>query len=227
MSVPNPGVSLWLSPKPGSVIDETLQSTIDGLKSLFPQAPSFAPHITITSDIIVSSAQPQLHIDSILNRAVVAARSVPRLDVVIGQVKYGNRFFKKVYFQAMQTPELVSLAMVSREEFVLLPRQRSLLREKYTKGSEPTQEEEEHVKEEAARQASEWASREYDPHVSLVYSSTYTIDEALQQTVDTRLRDAFGDDYAIKGIGWNGGRLSLVRCEGPVEEWEVLGFRDI
>lgn len=224
------GVSLWLQPAPESLLYDAIKSTIDGLKPLFDDAPSFPPHITITSNIMIPNQNGQSHIDSVLDRALAAAKSVPHVDVVFTDIKYGARFFKKVYFQAQSTPELLSLAMVSRENFVCLPElRRSKLAEK-ARGVPSTltqEEEDEHTSREAAHEAAKWAKNEYDPHVSLVYSDAYPIEEALQQTVDTRLKDVFGENYAHKGIGWTGGRLSLVRCEGPVEDWQVLGYRDI
>lgn len=227
------GISLWLQPPPGSLLSDALQSTINGLKPLFDDAPGFAPHITITSNIAISAKQPQFHVDSILDRALAAAQSVPHLDVVFSDIKFsGSQFFKKVYFQAKPTPELLSFAMISREEFVCLPDLRTRIRYSRTQPESQHQvltreEEDAQAATEAARIASEWAKTQYDPHVSLVYSGAYPIEEALQHTVDTRLRDVFGENYATKGIGWTGGRLALVRCEGPVEEWQVLGYRDI
>lgn len=229
------GISLWLEPPPGSLFSDALQSTINSLRPLFDDAPGFAPHITITSNISISAKQPQLHADSILDRALAAARSVPHLDVVFSEIKFGgSHYFKKVYFKAKRTPELLGLAMISREEFVSLPELRSQIlraraeeegrqqRRALTKDEEDAQ-----AASEAARIAADWAKSQYDPHVSLIYSDAYPIEEAVQQTIDTRLRDVFGENYATKGIGWTGGRLTLVRCEGPVEDWQILGHRDI
>ncbi|KAF5092476.1 hypothetical protein D0Z00_004568 [Geotrichum galactomycetum] len=235
------GVSLWLMPPPNSLLGDALTSTINGLKPLFHDAPGFAPHITITSNIAVSRQNTQRHVASILDRARAAAASVDHLDVIVtGIVFNGTQFFKKVYFQAQRRPELLSLALISREEFVYLPELQQRVRQEQTwaesnrpraaAATEPTAvspEQNEALVQEAAQRASTWVRNEYDPHVSLVYSSIYPIDEAVQQTIDTRLRDVFGDNYAEKGIGWTGGRLALVECEGPVEQWKVLGYRDI
>lgn len=135
-----------------------------------------------------------------------------------------------MYFAAKPTPELLGLAMISREEFVALPQLRRQILAARVEGTQKLltrEQEDEHAAREAAGVAAEWAKNMFDPHVSLVYSDAYPIEEALQQTVDTRLRDVFGENYSTKGIGWTGGRLVLVRCEGPVEGWKVLGFRDI
>lgn len=79
---------------------------------------------------------------------------------------------------------------------------------------------------EAALEAAQWAEEEFDPHLSLVYSSTYPIEEATKTTIDSRLRDVFGEDFMKKRFGFRGARLSLVNCEGPVEDWKILGYRD-
>ncbi|KAF5099195.1 hypothetical protein DV451_003065 [Geotrichum candidum] len=236
------GVSLWLMPPPNSLLGDALTSTINGLKPLFHDAPGFAPHITITSNIAVSRQNTQRHVASILDRACAAAASVDHLDVIVtGIVFNGTQFFKKVYFQVQQRSELLSLALISREEFVYLPELQQKARQEQTwaESNRPANsqapaapapvspEQNEALVQEAAQRASTWVRNDYDPHVSLVYSSIYPIDEAVQQTIDTRLRDVFGDNYAEKGIGWTGGRLALVECEGPVEQWKVLGYRDI
>lgn len=240
------GVSLWLQPPPNSLLGDALTSTINGLKPLFHDAPGFAPHITITSNIAVSRQNTQRHVASILDRARAAAASVDHLDVVVSNIVFnGTQFFKKVYFQAQRRPELLSLALISREEFVYLPDLQMKVRQNqaWDESNRPvnssappktrtelntiSDEQNEKLVQEAAQHASEWVRNEYDPHVSLVYSGVYPIDEAVQQTIDTRLRDVFGDNYAEKGIGWTGGRLALVNCEGPVEQWTVLGYRDI
>lgn len=78
----------------------------------------------------------------------------------------------------------------------------------------------------ATKEAAEWLLAEFDPHVSLVYSNTYPVEEALQQTINSRLMDLFGETFLKKKIGFRGTRLSLVLCEGPVDGWKVLGHRD-
>lgn len=79
---------------------------------------------------------------------------------------------------------------------------------------------------EASKEASLWVKHEFDPHLSLVYSNTYPIEEATKTSIDSRLQDVFGGQYMDKKFGFRGARLSLVYCEGPVEDWKVLGYRD-
>lgn len=341
INTPFLGVSLWLEPKPDSFIKNSLQDTIRSLQPLFDDAPHFSPHLTITSQINIDpNSQEQINV--VLNAAKVAASSVPRIDVLFNDIVYGSKFFKKVYLEAAPSMELVSLARICREEFVILPQilisKRRLYAERGTKTPPPLpsssqsnattttttiQEEPPATPEatknnenetalsdtnrsslssipttpvgqtaptlppssssptsnntlatptnktrgrsrsflsrspskrgkeadaenapklgpplshdsaeykqavaEAAHQAAQWASKEFDPHVSLVYSSRYPIDEALQSTINSRLNDVFGESVRNKKVGFRGSRLSLVLCEGPVESWKVLGYRD-
>lgn len=312
------GVSLWLEPKPDSFIKNSLQDTIQSLQPLFDDAPYFSPHLTVTSQINIDP-DSQEQINAVLNAAKVAASSVPQIDVVFDDIVYGSKFFKKVYLEVVPTRELVSLARICREEFVILPQilinkrrlnaqqgakptssSSEIQNEEGEKNSNnletnenrnldnnnnnrlslssipttpaqsvsslspptaknrgrsrsflsrsPTKKEEEEAAaaetpklgppiphdspeykqalEEAAQQAAQWASSEFDPHVSLVYSSRYPIDEALQSTINSRLNDVFGESVKNKKVGFRGSRLSLVLCEGPVESWKVLGYRD-
>jgi 2',3'-cyclic-nucleotide 3'-phosphodiesterase len=143
--------------------------------------------------------------------------------VVFTSLKFGSHFFKKVYFSVDKSTELLSLAQICREEFVTAPQ--LIATKKHYSGL--SAEEKETLRQDAASAAERWARSEYDPHLSLVYSDVYPLDEAVTRTVDSRLKDMFGPDYATRGLGWTNGRLSLVRCEGPVEEWQELGHRDI
>lgn len=280
------GVSLWLEPSPSSFINGSLQSTITSLKPLFEDAPSFKPHVTITSQIDIDP-NSQEQINAVLSGAKAAASSVDRIDIVLSKLTYGSKFFKKVYISVEPSLELLSLARVCREEFVILP---SLLRSKRRSSSSsstsadhnttdaqhgrkssvgsnnsasstgntssntpapkspsspqsskatnsaptqvlspplsPSSPEYKLVLSEAAKEAASWTQNEFDPHLSLVYSSTYPIEEATKTTIDSRLSDVFGDNFMKKKVGFSGARLTLVYCEGPVEKWKVLGYRD-
>jgi 2',3'-cyclic-nucleotide 3'-phosphodiesterase len=207
-------------PKNRSPLNDALQATIDGLRPLFDDGHSFPPHVTITGGIRATS---QAQIDGVLDAALAAAKSVPHINVVFSSLCYGSRFFKKVYFSVIPSPELVSLARISREEFVTAPR--TMASQKNY--SALSQQDRDNMALEASQQADQWVQHEYDPHLSLVYSDAYPVDEAQMRTIETRLEDLFGLDYNTKGIGWTNGRLAVVRCEGEVESWEVLGYRDI
>lgn len=80
--------------------------------------------------------------------------------------------------------------------------------------------------------AAEWATN-YQPHLSLVYSDVNHIDKALWRTVKTRIADYLDmvdcdtDEGMGNQLGWHGGVLKLVLCEGDVSEWVTLGSVDI
>lgn len=207
-------------PKKHSPLYDALHTIIDGLRPLFDDGHTFEPHVTLTSNITVSS---QAQVEEILNRAVAASKAVPAINVVFTKLSYGSRFFKKVYLQVDATAELVSLARICREEFVTMPQ--AIANEKYYAAL--SEEDRTRISISASKEADDWVRNEYDPHLSLVYSDVYPVDEASKRTIDTRLSDIFGAGYGQKGLGWTNGRLQLVQCEGPVEEWKVLGFRDI
>lgn len=214
------GISLWLMPKKGSPLYEALKSTMDGIKPLFDDALPFEPHITITSDI---EAQSTGQVEYVLDRALAASKAVPAIDVVFSSLTYGSTFTKKVYFKVEPRAPLMSLARISREEFVTSPRMMAS-QKNY---SALSQEDKDRLTQQASQQADDWVKNEYKPHLSLAYSNAYPIDEALQRTIETRLGDVFGPDFNTRGLGWTNGRLALVLCEGPVDEWQTLGYRDL
>lgn len=164
--------------------------------------------------------------DFVLDTTLAAARSVPHLDVRLNKISYGRKFFRKVVFEADRSPELVSLATIAHEEFVKLPQVTAELREKAGKRANK-EEIYQNAREESSKRASQWAHEEFKPHLSLVYSNLDPVSEATRETVHQRLTDVFGDTYESRGIGWTGGELKLVQCQGPVEEWKVLGSRSV
>lgn len=82
----------------------------------------------------------------------------------------------------------------------------------------------------ASVKASEWCINEYDPHLSLVYSDLHPIDNALWRTIKTRVLDYLNvenSDSEDIGLGWDGGVLKLMLCEGDVNDWIELGSVDL
>lgn len=96
--------------------------------------------------------------------------------------------------------------------------------------------------------AEAWAQTQFNPHLSLIYTDTLPIDPAQKRRLESRFNelldlnrnsksiqesdstttttvDLLPENY--NGVDWDYGRISLVRCEGPVHEWVVLGYRDI
>lgn len=209
--------ALWLQPRAGPLYD-ALTQTIAGLRPLFDDASKFAPHVTLTSGIFVKT---QGDVDRVLDGAHAAAKSVPHVDVVLQHVTYGSHYFRKVVLEVEPQAELVSLAAICREKYIIWPETLSSTRN-YDALSE-----QEHDELDAAvsDKATKWVTEEYKPHLSLVYSDLYPISEAIRHTVEQRLRDVFGSTYATRGIGWTGGRIALVHCQGPPDQWRVLGYR--
>ncbi|GMM33192.1 2',3'-cyclic-nucleotide 3'-phosphodiesterase [Saccharomycopsis crataegensis] len=87
----------------------------------------------------------------------------------------------------------------------------------------------------AMKAAERWSLEEFNPHLSLVYSNVYAIDSALERTIKTRVEDLLsvlidGDNRLVDdaaNLYWpDDGCLKLVRCEGEVKDWEVLGSID-
>ncbi|ODV80106.1 2, 3 cyclic phosphodiesterase [Suhomyces tanzawaensis NRRL Y-17324] len=175
--------------------------------------------------------------------------------VTLGKIDSQRKFFKKLYFHVARDPNLVSFARIIRELFVILPsdiEQENIKQNPhlYTKDShgntikrrklkkhrddpEPKQFDTSSIQLNATHKAAEWSSNEYDPHLSLVYSDIHPIDNALWRTIKTRVQDYLNIDncdseYLVdNGLGWDGGVLKLVLCEGDVNDWITLGSVDV
>jgi 2',3'-cyclic-nucleotide 3'-phosphodiesterase len=208
-------IALWLCPKPGSQIHETLTSLISSLSPLFPTSPALEPHITITSQLAINSPTD---VETVLKGSLAALREF-KLSILFNSmvVNDKNPYFKKVYIRCDKSKNLVSFSTIIREFYVELPQLKDELQAKY--------------------KAQEWASDVLDPHISLIYTDLPHFDNALIRTMSTRVSDYLNCDDSFNvnvsdtlvdlGLGWSGGVLKIVRCEGPVEEWEVLGSADI
>lgn len=181
--------------------------------------------------------------------------------VTLGRVHSQRPYFKKLYFQANTDPNLISFTRIIRELFVILPakieqenqRQNPHLYTTDHHGNtikkKPSHKKDKHhkidetavvkeldmdrLKQEAAVEAAEWSQHEYDPHLSLVYSDIYPIDNALWRTIKTRIQDYLNiddcdsEDLFDNGLSWDGGVLKLVLTEGDVNDWIVLGSVDL
>ena len=88
----------------------------------------------------------------------------------------------------------------------------------------------------------------FEPHVSLLYSDVTPISQAYVRMIEQRIEDTLDlsllkvtdKDLLTPGtqtkwefsressLGWNiPGTFKVVKCEGPVYDWEVLGRTDI
>lgn len=218
--------ALWLQPKPGSPLHTVLKRTITGLAPVFEDAPVFDPHVTLATGILVATQQ---EVDFVLDSMQAAARAVPHLTVRFSELGYGSQFFRKVVFEVERTAALVSMAAIAHEEYAAYPAlRRALVHDQRKKHSRyvPSPADIASLHAQAALQRDAFL-RDFRPHLSLVYSDTFPVSEALRHTVNQRLEDVFGPNFASRGLGWTGGQLALVNCEGPVEQWTVLGTRDI
>lgn len=204
-----------MCPKPSSQIHETLSSLSTGLESICSDSTRVEPHITITSQLAVNS---HADVRTVLACAIGALGSNIEIDVKLSSlhIHEKNHYFKKVYFGVEKTKNLASFSTIIRELYVELPKSHNEAQAKYT--------------------AQDWEKDEFNPHLSLIYTNMTHIDNALQKTIITRVEDYFNtnslqintenelDKYSL---GWNGGVLKIVNCEGPVNEWEILGTADI
>lgn len=250
---------------------------MSSLNTLFPnQPPKFEPHITITTNVdvnLVDLEKTRDDVNKILSASVVALNSLPTNHsnlVTLGKIDSQRKYFKKLYFQVKKDPNLVSLARIIREIFVITPqeieaenikinphlyttnskgntvRRKPLKKHKRSASSASTAQsstvdidertkpiEMQKVQAIAAAKAAEWSSSEFDPHISLVYSDLHPIDNALWRTIKTRVLDYLNvancdaEGLEDNGLGWDGGVLKLVLCEGDVNDWIVLGSVDL
>ncbi|AMD20311.1 HDL433Cp [Eremothecium sinecaudum] len=216
------GIALCYYPPTSSPLYETLKSLIMSLQTLFPDSVSFEPHLTITSQL---RCEDQEQVTAILTAAVAAVKSIkPQLEasdssmVTFDSVKVGKKYFQKVRLCCSQNKYLYGIAQIIRELFVL-------------ESHDPAA-------------AKEWVLTSFAPHVSLVYSDLYHVDQALLRSVQQRIEDALSTVLVSETVqdvenqfswliqqpisGWSiPGTFKVVRCEGPVHEWEVLGSVDV
>ncbi|KAG5420443.1 CPD1 [Candida metapsilosis] len=257
------GVALWFCPRPNSQIHDKLTTLSSSINTLFPGSPpKFEPHITITTNVNVNLDDPSKtkdDVDKVLSACVVALQSLPKNHnnlVTIGNINSQRKYFQKLYFEVVKDPNLVSFAQIMREVFVIAPADIEAENQKqnphlYTTDSngntirrrpskrhsrEPSTVKEfdtTEIQRRATYKAAEWAEKEYAPHISLVYSNIWPIDNALWITIKTRISDYLGIEDVEQGnlhnhgLGWDSGVFKLVLCEGEVQDWVVLGSVDV
>ncbi|KAI5811672.1 2',3'-cyclic-nucleotide 3'-phosphodiesterase [Peziza echinospora] len=196
------GASLWLLPPSNSPLDTALNTLINTtIPTLFPGTtlPHFRPHITLTSDV-----DPSLDPTTVTSAITIPGhvQPPPPVSVKFTGVVVGERFFTKVTLYVEKTEGLVGLAGECRRRFV-------------------TREEDGSTGEEARR----WAQEEYTPHLSLVYMDE-GVGEEVRRRIEGVVREA-GVGFGEGVEAWKGGRIVLVNCSRPIEEWKVEGERDL
>ncbi|EDO19217.1 hypothetical protein Kpol_1050p76 [Vanderwaltozyma polyspora DSM 70294] len=235
------GIALWFCPVTGSQVYDSIDLLIHSLQTLIPNSPLFEPHITITSGLNITS---QDDVNKILTYCVAAMDSVkPRVNagsprsnglrssgsasgstsgfelVKFKNLTIGKQFFKKVYMECDDNKYLMSIAKIMREMFV-------------ENGDEID--------------VQQWLDEQFKPHMSLLYSNVSPVSRVHQRLIKQRVEDAFDvpmiettrtlpsdiqaqwDLLQIPLISWGSpGTFKIVRCEGPVEQWEILGKADV
>ncbi|KAA8894865.1 2',3'-cyclic-nucleotide 3'-phosphodiesterase, partial [Sphaerosporella brunnea] len=105
--------SLWLVPPADSALESALQKLIsDTLPAHFAateQVPSFAPHLTLTSNLPKEFSNPQ----EVLSQITVS--SLP--EVIFKSVNVGDFFFTRLTLHTEKTASLVALAQQCRRKF--------------------------------------------------------------------------------------------------------------
>ncbi|CDH15913.1 related to 2',3'-cyclic-nucleotide 3'-phosphodiesterase [Zygosaccharomyces bailii ISA1307] len=132
----------------------------------------------------------------------------------------GKHYFRKVVLECNENPYLYSIAQVMRELYVEI--------------------------DDASRgqRAATWARDEFRPHLSLLYSEVTPISQAFLRVIQQRIEDVlnvqmvkrqgegntqlYWDFVQQPVLSWSlPGTFKVVRCEGPVENWRVLGRTDV
>ena len=217
-------IALWYCPPQGSVLYEILTQLISSLQTLFPNSPLFEPHITIATQLSCMDKDAR---NQILTSCVAAIQSIKQ-DLIKNEqhnnhlisfksCSIGKKYFKKITLDCVENKYLISISKIMKELY-----------------SDP-------------KKISSMET--FHPHLSLLYSDVEPISKAyiriikqrVQDTLDITLND-INDNLDTKHndtqitwnintkskIGWNiPGTFKIVKCEGPVSEWEVLGSVDV
>ena len=190
---------------------------------MFPASTAFEPHVTIATHLKCNS---QDDVDAILTACVAAIRSIKDQLYSSGSghthntvplvsfngCSIGKQYFKKVVLTCHENKFLLGLEQVMTELY---------------SSSKSTN------------------STGFKPHVSLLYSDISPISKAFVRMIEERVEDALdvglvpvSSSSGDTQIQWSfdreptlrwgvPGTFKVVRCEGPVDEWEVLGSVDV
>ncbi|KAL3230689.1 2',3'-cyclic-nucleotide 3'-phosphodiesterase [Nakaseomyces bracarensis] len=186
-------IALWYCPSPGTVDYEVLKTLINSLKLLVPNTHEFEPHLTVVTHLNVKT---KADVNKVLQSCYSCQKTVPRAHDLVQFENWSinRQFFKKIVLECKRDRYLLGMAQLMRELYVEIDDQK--------------------------RRAEHWALEEFKPHVSLMYSDS-EITKATQMVIRQRISDTlqlFGDGSSSC---WR--TFKVVNCEGPVEEWEVLG----
>ncbi|CAL9729528.1 2',3'-cyclic-nucleotide 3'-phosphodiesterase [Monosporozyma unispora] len=212
-------IALWYCPPSGSVAYEILSQLISSLQTMFPNSPLFEPHITIATQLLCIDKDAR---NQVLTSCVAAIQSINKELIKNGKrdplvsfksCSIGKKFFKKVTLDCNENKYLMSIAKIIQEMY------------SDTELSDSTD--------------------SFHPHVSLLYSDVKPMSKAYSRIIQQRVQDTLDielDEVEVNDentqmswdvnsknvISWNiPGTFKIVNCEGPIEQWEVLGSVDV
>lgn len=205
-----PGASLWLLPPANDPATRLLTEIIarDIPVLLDKDALSFAPHVTLTSDIDLSGIEnPQRWLQELIE-----SQWFDNTDPVIvkfEEVDTAQRFTKKVFIRCQkkgaQSASSLKLAAICR-----------------------------HISElcDSEAEAEGWAINEWDPHVSLLYSaidpSSINIEKVTQALTSRGVALGQRPTAEMPSVaGWSGGRIWLVDTSKVINEWAPIAAIDL
>lgn len=224
-------IALWYCPQFGSTTFDTLELLIISLQTVFPNSPIFDPHVTISTNLVCTNNDD---VNKILTSCVAAVQSIKstlndnkQSEGVSPLISFkgcsvGKRYFRKVVLECGDNRYLHSIAQIMRELYVEIDDSSR------------------------SQRAAAWARDEFDPHLSLLYSDVHPISQAFLRVIQQRIEDTLDiqmvkiNDQSDKDkqvawefvrppvVSWNlPGTFKVVKCEGPVDEWQVLGRVDV
>ena len=199
-------LSLWLVPHEGNPFTKTVQELIsDTVPRNFltsEETHSFAPHVTVISDIDSETAlggkSPQEWLDSLQfpNFNAQSNEVVLELDTVEAE----DDFYRKMNIALKNNTNLRELAALCRQKGVL----------------------------ESEEKAHAWSQNEFRPYLGLLYADVPTQDVARKvPLIEMKIGFAIGDIFACcGGTLCMGGELVLVDTSRPVDQWKTIANRE-
>lgn len=196
--------SLWFIPYDTSPFTKTAKELIsDTVPRQFlseDKVNHFHPHITVTSDINkhLDGKSPQEWLDGLELPAFRPEHDEVLLE--LDTVEAEDPFFRKMNISVKENANLQKLAAICRQ-----------------KGTGASEE-----------KAQAWSTKEYRPHMSLLYADVPTQDVKNKvPLIEMKIGFALGDLFACCGGALClGSKLVLVDTSKPIKEWDFLAKRD-
>ncbi|KAL7275209.1 hypothetical protein RUND412_001857 [Rhizina undulata] len=160
--------------------------------------PRFAAHETVPNFPPHITLTSEVPVD-LDPQAVVDGIDVGDLpEVVLKSFVIGETFFTRGTLHAEKTPSLTALTLSCRQTHAF--------------GGQSFDE------------AEKWLTQSWTPHLSLVYANVFPVPAEIVDGVEADIRDA---GIELRKDGWVGGKIVLVSCSKPIEEWVTLAERDL